>query len=97
MKKVICKARLNFEELTTINAEVEAAINSRLLTYIDGDPNNNTLISNHSYTEKIFMKSIITRNLKILQKIAAKTICKFFQNWIRNMLLANKRDIFKIN
>ena len=42
LKKVIGKASLNREELTTISAEVEAAINSRPLTCIDDNPNNNT-------------------------------------------------------
>ena len=44
---VISKARLNHEELTTIRTEAEAAINSCPLTYIDDDPNNNTLTQNH--------------------------------------------------
>ena len=47
LKKVIGKPRLNLEQLTTISTEVEAAINSRSLTYIDDHPNNNTLTQNH--------------------------------------------------
>ena len=46
LKKVIGKARLNLEELTAISAVVEAAINSRRLTYNDDDPSNNTLTPN---------------------------------------------------
>lgn len=46
-KQVISKDRFNIEELITLSIEVEAAINSRLLTYIDDDPNNNMLTPNH--------------------------------------------------
>ena len=47
LKEVISKARLNLEQLTTVSTEVEAAINSRSLTYIDDDPNNNMLTPKH--------------------------------------------------
>ena len=47
MKKVIGKFRLNLEELTATSTEVEeVAVNSRLLTYIDDDPSNETLTAN---------------------------------------------------
>ena len=67
LKKLII-ARLNLQ-LTTISTDVEAAINSPPLTYIDDDPNNNTLTQTTSYTEKTFMKNVISTNLKILQKM----------------------------
>ena len=39
LKKVLGKARVNLEELTTIITEVEATLNDRPLTYIsDGEP-----------------------------------------------------------
>ena len=47
IKKVIGKEKLTWEELETICTEVEGAINTRPLTQIDDDPNNNILTPNH--------------------------------------------------
>ena len=52
LEQVIGKDRLNLAELTTISTEVEAAINSRQLTYIDDHPTNNTLTPNHLIYER---------------------------------------------
>ena len=80
------KARLNLEELTTISTEVEVAINSRLLTYIDDDSNNNTLMPNHfiygkNVHEKCYeyeSKDLTKNDGRSSSKRTAEIICRFF-------------------
>ena len=87
MEKVIRKARFYLEELTTIRTEVEAAINSRPLTFIDGNPNNNTLRPKHlscgrNIQEKCFeheSKNFRENDARSSLKLSAEIICKFFQ------------------
>ena len=53
------KALLTFEKLRTVIYEIECSLNSRPLTYVDRDPNNNVLTPNHliygrNSNEKVF-------------------------------------------
>ena len=41
------KALLTFEELRTVSCEIECTLNSRPLTYVDEDFDNNILTPNH--------------------------------------------------
>ena len=57
IKTVIGKEKLTWEVLETICTEVEGAINTRPLTYIDNNPNNNVLTPTHLiYGRKIHEK-----------------------------------------
>ena len=43
MLKCMGKSRLTYDELVTFSVEAESIINSRPLTYVDDDPNNDVL------------------------------------------------------
>ena len=47
LKKIIGKALLTFEELRTVIYEIECTLNSRLLTCVDEDFDDNILTPNH--------------------------------------------------
>ena len=47
LKKVMGKALLTFEELRAVIYEIECTLNSRPLTYVDDDFDNNILTPNH--------------------------------------------------
>ena len=56
LRKTLKNARLNYEELTTVLAEVEAVMNSRPLTYLYSDDINEALSPSHL----IFGKRLLT-------------------------------------
>ena len=56
LRKTLKNAQLNYEELTTVLAEVEAIINSRPLTYLYSDNINEALSPSHL----IFRKRLLT-------------------------------------
>ena len=90
------KARLNLEELTSTSIEVESAINSRLLTYIDDDSNNNTLTQNHIvYRKNIHekcckyeSKNFAENDARSSSKRTAEMICKFLQQFVNEYLFS---------
>ena len=47
LKKVIGKAKLNFEELNTVIVEIEKCVNSRPLTYLSEEHEDTVLTPNH--------------------------------------------------
>ena len=52
LKKIMGTALLTFEELRTVIYEIECTLNSRPLTYVDEDFDNNILTSNHLIYER---------------------------------------------
>ena len=52
LKKVKNKTFLTFKELRTIITEIENALNSRPLIYIDEEPDTNTITPNHLFTDE---------------------------------------------
>ena len=67
LRKTLKNAQLNYEELTTVLAEVEANINSRPLTYLYSDNINEALNPSHL----IFGKRLLTLpdNIVYLEEI----------------------------
>ena len=47
LKKVVGKAKLNFEELNTVIAEIEKCVNSRPLTYLSEEHEGTIITPNH--------------------------------------------------
>ena len=102
LKKVIGKARLKLEQLTTISTEVEAAINSRPLTYIDDDPNDNTLTPYHliygrNIHEKCYeyeSKDFTEIDARFTSKRTAEIICKFFQKFDSEYIVSLQERYF---
>ena len=69
LKKVMAKALLTFAKLSTVIYEIECSLNSRPLTYVDEDPNNNVLTPNHLiYGRNINEKCFANNELLNLKK-----------------------------
>ena len=47
LKKVVGKAKLNFEELNTVIVEIEKCVNSRPLTYLSEEHEDTIITTNH--------------------------------------------------
>ena len=47
IKKVVGKALLNYDELTTLLAEIEQTLNSRPMTYLSDEHNDESITSSH--------------------------------------------------
>ena len=60
LKKIIGKALLTFEELRTVIYEIECTLNSRPLTYVDEDFDDNILTPNHLIYGVILTRNVLT-------------------------------------
>ena len=102
MKKVIDKARFNLEELKTINNELKTAINFCPLTYIDNNPNSNTLTPNllifgRNIHEKCYVyksKDFTENGARSSLKYTAEIIYEFFLKFDNEYIVSLQEEYF---
>ena len=101
LKKVVGRAKLTYDELTTVVTEVEAVLNSRPLTYVSADDIEEPLTPAHLLTGRRLLSlpdtiycSRIEEEFEATPQLLTKILNGFWKHW-RSEYLVELRDVHR--
>jgi len=104
LKRTLKKAKLNFEEMTTILCDCEAVMNSRPLTYITDEADDMAVITPNMFLRDTKEDGIpdldqinrthFTKRLRYCQRLREELRKRFRIEYLGSLATSNKREFF---